>query len=546
MIKIRLIVFLILLTGSMLSVIAQPSHIKYEFHKQDSISLLMTLSFNLDQTGKAVLHLPSEWAGQRNLYQAISQLHAASTVTRLDTTAKPNEYTISGEPGKKVSISYLLKQDRHGPLRYPLYFRPVFRNGIFYFEGYSGLVYPDIAEEHRFRCSIVYTGFDNDEFTGNSFYSGIRRKTFTTTINNLLNSFFCAGRYRSKSVKINGNRLTMAVTGKFPFSDEVGFEGISRIVAEERNFWKSKGSKYFFTVLLPMDDHGNYGGTAHYQSFSLFQSPDLKVEDGFLPLVSHEYFHNWLGGELTMPEPSEVYKWFSEGFTDYYSLKLLWAASLISPETFIAKLNAKIRAYYLSPYFNKSNQDIVGKYWSDPQMRTLSYERGLTIAFLLDNQISEKGRVSLDNLMYELYHQRKQQQQPFKKAAFDRLILKYADSATLKIVDESNAGNNELLTQAIFALKNRNVSPVIVDKVFDLGFDQPASKAAKKIAGLKEHSNAAKAGLKEDMELTGEFSYYNNNPEKPAKVGTIQSGRKIMIEFMPSAQVNILIPQITK
>jgi hypothetical protein len=46
------------------------------------------------------------------------------------------------------------------------------------------------------------------------------------------------------------------------------------------------------------------------------------------------------------------------------------------------------------------------------------------------------------------------------------------------------------------------------------------------------------------MELTGEFSYYNNNPEKPAKVGTVQNGRKIMIEFMPSAPVKFRVPQL--
>lgn len=541
----RSISLLVFFTGTYLDAFAKLPHLSYEIHKQDSVSLRITLSFKIDKSGKSILHLPSEWAGQRKLYQAISQLHAISNFTKIDTTAKPDEYIISGDRDKNASISYVLKQDWTGPLKYPLYFRPINRKGIFYFEGYSGLLYPEMSDSTKIICTITYTGFDDNEFTGNSFFAGIRKKTFSTTTDHLLNSFYCAGAYRSQSVRIKGTNVIIAVAGKFQFSDQAVFNGISKIVAAERNFWKSNGSKYFFAALLQMDDQGNNGGTAHYQSFVLFQSPDLKMDEGFLPLVSHEYFHNWLGIDLKMPQPSERYKWFSEGFTDYYSIKLLFKAGLITSGSFLTKLNAGIKSYYLSPYFSESNDAIAGKYWTDSQMRLLSYVRGLTIAFWLDNRISIKDSASLDNLMRELYHPQKKEQL-FIKTEFDRLVLQYADPLALTIVDKANEGNNQALTQALLKLKNYEVTEVVVNKVFDLGFDLQASKVAKKIIGLRSNSNAAKAGLTENMEITGEFSIYNNNPEKPAQVRTLQNGQKVTVEFIPAKAVDIHVPQILK
>jgi predicted metalloprotease with PDZ domain len=79
----------------------------------------------------------------------------------------------------------------------------------------------------------------------------------------------------------------------------------------------------------------------------MFQSTNLRIEQGFIPLISHEYFHTWIGGDqgLKMPAPDEIYKWFSEGFTDYYSFKLVKLMGTISNEDFLSYINQYLREY---------------------------------------------------------------------------------------------------------------------------------------------------------------------------------------------------------
>jgi predicted metalloprotease with PDZ domain len=517
--------------------------ISYEIHKNDSASLEISLSFKLDKSGRSVVYLPSKWAGQHQLFRAISGFHAISTLTTVDTISKPDEYIVTAKAGMCVKITYQLKQDWTGPLIYPIYSRPVTRNDIFYFVGYNGLAYPEMPDNSQLTCTVSYTGFSGDEFTGNSFFAGSKTKHFHTTLRNLLNSVFCSGSFRTKLVMLKGRKIAVAVAGKFKFTDDALFNSITRIIQVERQFWKTDGSKYFFVALLQMDDHGNNGGADHFQSFVLFQSPDLPMNEGFLPLISHEYFHNWIGTMLQMPQPSEKYKWFSEGFTDYYSLKLLLNSGLITSESYLDKINSKIKTYYLSPYFTTSSDSIAEKYWTDSQMERLAYGRGLTLAFWLDNRIAESSSRSLDDLMLGLY---KPGEKPhlFQKSVFDRLILAFADTHALVIINQANYGNNVPLTKALLDLRDRKMSSDSITKVFDIGFNLRKSMTEKKIVGLRDDSNAAKAGLKENAEMTGALSIYNNDPDKSAKIEILENGHKRMIEYLPVKAVNISVPQI--
>jgi hypothetical protein len=131
----------------------------YILQRKDSTSLLITVSFNGNNSGKTILHLPNEAAGQQMLYKAVSLLHAVSKTTFIDTTSKPDNYLVRYQPGSKVTISYILNQGWAGPLHYPFYNRPVIRNNFIYFEGCNGLVYPDMDDRQPISCKISYKRF---------------------------------------------------------------------------------------------------------------------------------------------------------------------------------------------------------------------------------------------------------------------------------------------------------------------------------------------------------------------------------------------------
>lgn len=521
---------------------AKSTYLEYTFQRRDSTSLQITLSFTGDKSGTTLLHLPNEWAGQVMLYKCISKITVISKGSSVAATDKPYEYLIKSSPGSKVTLTYILSKDWTGPVKYPFYFRPVIAQDHFFFEGYSGIAYPDIADSVAVKCKISYVGFKKNTFFGNSFFAGKPSNVFiTSSINNITNSFFCAGNYRSKIIDMAGHKIAMAITGQFTFTDEEAFSSISKIILKEREFWNDKGTPYFFTALMPLDDKSNYGGTAHYNSFFLFQSNSLKMSEGSLPLIAHEYFHNWIGQGLKMSEDTD--KWFSEGFTDYFANKLLYESGIISRADFTKTINKYMREYYLSPYVGFDNKQLMGTSSEDNDLKQLPYRRGLTMAFMLDNKISEKGSALLDDLIRSLYQQ-SSPQMVFSEDLFNRLVVKYADTAVLAAIINANLGKNDQLTQNLLNSKGYKVGTTTISAIFDMGFDEKASEEAKKIKGLKPGSNAEKAGLVENMPITNKFSIWYGNTEKPLKVQVIRDGKTEWISYKPIATANIIIPQI--
>jgi len=526
-----------------LNCFAGKTDLTYTIARRDSTRLFITVSFTGNRNGSSILHLPNEWAGQQNLYHAISALKALSANATITPTDQPNSYVIRYEPGKRVVFGYVLHKDWTGVLRYPLYFRPVIRRDLFYFEGYSGLIYPELADTAHIRCRLAYKRFNKDEFIGNSFYANKRDGRFTVSLSDLRNSIFCAGKFRSKTINLNGHQLVIALTGTPAFTDDKAFSSISRIILAERHFWNDAGPNYYFITFLPLYDQGNTGGTAYYHAFSLFQSAGLGIYGNLLPMIAHEYFHNWLGLGLKMPEPDEPYKWFSEGFTEYYSYKVLWQTGVFSKADFLSKINAYLKDYFLSPYFNMPSQQLTGRYWESSELKLLSYRRGFVLAYLLDTRIAEKGHKSLDDLLRELYA-RSAPSMTFSNELFSALALSYSDRYTLNAIDRANAGDNEPLTHLLFAGANYHTDTLKVEKMFDLGFDFQASKAAGKVKGLEAGSNAAKAGLAENMPLTDKYSIWFNNTDEPAKIGVVNNGKELLIEYIPVIEVDRRIPQI--
>jgi len=516
--------------------------LNYTFQRKDSNSLTITVSFQGNESGQTIIMLPDHWANQNDLYNAISNLKSLSRNTTVKPTERLEQFLISYKPKAKVVLQYNLRKDWTGPLQYPLYFRPVIEDSFFYFEGFSGLVYPQIDDNEKIECQLRFKGFSKNDFIGNSYFQGNSQKKFITTLKDLRNSIFCGGNYRHKEFTINKNKIVIALSGNFLFDDEDYFSAVSKIIIAEKKFWSDFSTPYFFTMLLPMEDKGNSGGTAHYNSFSAFQSNNLPLERGLEYIISHEFFHTWIGQGLRMPEPEELYKWFQEGFTDYYAYKNLRNIRLLTENAFENKLNQILISYYLSSNFATANKELIGNYWKDPSLKQLSYQRGLTIAFLIDEYLSKNKTTSLDDFMRELYSSSKPNL-IFSKKLFDQLLSRYGASELQKIIDEVNNGNNFSLSQSLKQNNNYVIKDSIVEKKFDLGFNFTESKNQKKIVGLKSTSNAALAGLKEGMDMTG-FSFSNNDTEKTAKIQVLIDGEKKWIEFLPVENINQLVPQI--
>jgi predicted metalloprotease with PDZ domain len=164
---------------------------------------------------------------------------------------------------------------------------------------------------------------------------------------------------------------------------------------------------------------------------------------------------------------------------------------------------------------------------------------------MLDLKIQEKNSSSsLDDLMRELY-ERSKPPLIFSRSLFQVLVFKYVDDETLDAVIGAIQGKNEMLTNALLSNKIYKISQLAVHQVYDEGFDLAASTKEKKIIGLKPGSNAEKAGLRENMQFTGNVGFWINNTEKPGKVQVVRDNKKEWISYIPVATVDFQVPQVT-
>jgi len=116
----------------------------------------------------------------------------------------------------------------------------------------------------------------------------------------------------------------VAVLGTFDhFDDEVFADAALRVIRAERDFW-GDGESPFLVTLAPLVPRvfEAYSGTGRTDGFALWVGTSLSLKE-VLPLLAHEYFHAWNNGQLGAQAPDRSTAWLSEGFTDFYTKRLL-------------------------------------------------------------------------------------------------------------------------------------------------------------------------------------------------------------------------------
>jgi predicted metalloprotease with PDZ domain len=169
------------------------------------------------------------------------------------------------------------------------------------------------------------------------------------------------------------------------------------------------------------------GGLEHLNSTALgFPRFGFKPEShyqGFLRLVSHEFFHLWnvkrirpdaLGPFDYRKENYTKLLWVAEGVTSYYTDLALVRAKLISPKEFLAAIARNFENLQNVPgrlvmSAEEASFDTWIKYYRPdenfPNSQVDYYDKGSILGLLLDLQIrkSSEGRKSLDDVMRYLY-----------------------------------------------------------------------------------------------------------------------------------------------
>jgi predicted metalloprotease with PDZ domain len=383
-----------------------------------SPSLHVMLTFQGSDAGTSKLILPTTWAGQRDLFNAIHNLRSEDSSTVIRPSDSDGTRTLQYPPGSTIRISYDLTNDWTEPLRHPKEFRVVVLNTHAILNGQNGLIYPDIGQMDLVEATFHWRKLPRSWIVASSFGTGRNGQHFHGEWRVVYNAIFAAGDFRVTRLESGGETLTLAARGSWVFSDQQAADEIQSIFGVERKFWGETKPNRFLVVLTPYDqDSGSSDGTVFSDAFLLYLSRKQTFLTDEKSLLAHEVFHTWNPYRMGQPA-GEATEWFTEGFTRYYQDRILLEAGLVTYPEYIARLNQILTAYWSSPDRNWSQQKWLERKNTGKPESTLPYERGAMIALWLDQRIrkNSSNQRSLDNRMFALL------KSPEKQLSTDFLI----------------------------------------------------------------------------------------------------------------------------
>jgi predicted metalloprotease with PDZ domain len=297
--------------------------------------------------------------------------------------------------------------------------------------------------------------------------------------------------------------IRVAIRGDWGFTDEGLVAQVNEIVAGHRRFWGDSSSPYLVTVTqIEQPEPGwlSIGGTGLDDAFAFFATPNAEARP-IVRTLAHESLHTWIPGRIGgMPQEGEAaHYWLSEGFTDFYTGRMLVREGLWTPQDFANDLNEMLSAYAQSPVREEPNARILADFWNDADVQRLPYQRGRLLGIIWDARLRSSGR-DLDNLVLEM-RARALAGDPLKAALMFPIV---AESMGLDVEDDIGAhverGAPILLPEDALAgcgrIETRQAP------VFHRGFDIAATQAANNvISGVDPGLPAYAAGMRDGMML---------------------------------------------
>ncbi len=220
---------------------------------------------------------------------------------------------------------------------------------------------------------------------------------------------------------VDGVPHEIVIWGRGDFDSRPLAEDFAAIVREQTAiFQDTPYARYVFMVHC---QPGFGGGTEHINSTIMGTRPksfeDDDAYDGFLGLVSHEFFHTWNvkqlrpAGITPYDYQQENYSdlfWFSEGTTSYYDDLTMVRAGLIDQKEYLKRISGQINSVRAAPgrgvqSLSESSFDAWIKFnASNAHSRNSTvnfYSQGAAASLLWDMLLrrATDGQTSLDDLM---------------------------------------------------------------------------------------------------------------------------------------------------
>jgi len=374
--------------------------------------LSVELRFTGDPSGRTRVHLPEEWASERELWRHVEAIEVDGA--RAVTEDGPAVRVVDADPNADLVMRYRVVSayDHEPSAADGQPFAPIVRPTWFY--AFGEALFAEPHEDPDRPASFAWVGAPSDF----GFASDLEHLPAHAVVGDVRNSIVLGGPAIAHFHETIGDApIHVAIHGGFGFEHRAFVDMARTILTAERDFWGEHGEP-FTIVLAPLraePGRSSLGGTGRSDGFTIMMSDDAPI-DPVRHLIAHEYFHTWnperLGGmpvgdaegQDAPPELEMSGKWFTEGFTEFYTWRLLLRAGLYTLEDFVAVWNRALLEYANSPVKNEPNARIVADYWTVPDVGQLPYRRGPLFAALVDQQLrtATAGARDLDDVLHAM------------------------------------------------------------------------------------------------------------------------------------------------
>lgn len=452
-----------------------------------------------DEDGETQLALPDVWAGSNELWRHLGPLRVRGATSVSGTAA---ERLVRHRPGARLRVRYILSSAwQEDPGFAYEKARPLIRPSWFFVHGESLFAVPagDQARAARFRWGKLPKGWkvasDLDHLGGKP-----------TTLANLINSVAIGGSgLKVVHRDLRGAPLRVALLGEWDFTAEQLAEMVTPIIAAQDAFWGDKSSP-FLVALAPLGTLPaglSYTGTGRADAFSIASTSAFNPREA-RRFLAHEYGHSWVPYSLgAMPEENEaVDYWFSEGFNDYLATKVLLRYGIWNLAEWAADKNETLIRYGTSPAKTVDGAEIARRFWSDPAVQQVSYDRGHLLAARLDADIGTRsnGGESLEGVLRAQRHASAGNSE--LATTLFRQVLREKTGINIEPDLERHARRGEplILPETLFGDCARLVTER--RKEFSRGYDSDATRRAEGlITGVVADGPAYAAGMRDGQRL---------------------------------------------
>lgn len=452
------------------------------------------LRFRGEADGESELRLPDSWGGQDELWRSIQGLEIISGASAIRTGEAANMRILTHRPNARIHVRYRVIQDWDGVPRAEIgnVYRPTIQPTYFHLIGNAFMATPGAASlDTRVRFTV------RDLPRGWSYASDLEHPDLRLT--EVWSSIVVAGDFRI--LRDPRSQVRVAIRGEWSFTDADFLSRAANILSSERGFWGDEATPYLVTVLHLDGPEGwiSVGGTGLEDAFAFFATPNAQA-DPIVRTLAHESFHTWISSQVGgLPNDDQALQyWLSEGFTDFYTARLLMRGGQWTAEQYAADLNDALRAYAQSPARTASNAQVLANFWSDRDTQRLPYQRGRFLAMMWDARLRAAGH-SMDDVVHDMRRRARNGDQ-YAVETFVAAAPGFGLDLGSDIERYVDQGAAILLPEDVIAPCGRILTRDVPN--FHRGFDIQATQANNNvISGVDPTLPAYAAGMRDGMTL---------------------------------------------